>query len=497
MPRRLERWHIVLAAGVAMVLAIAAIAVVTMRSAPSRVVASGDAVVVAAEDERRAPDAVVVEVTLRAAPTTVRIGDRDVDTWAFNDQVPGPELRLKAGDVLRARVENRLADPLTIHWHGIDLRADMDGVPEVSQEPIAPGEDFTYEFAVPNAGTYFYHSHVGVQLDRGLYGPLIVDDPAEELDYDREVTVLLDDWLDGLGRTPDDTLSELQRSAGHGMHGDHGSMGPTADSPLGSDTGDVDYPYFLANGRMPDDPPEVAVTTGERVRLRVINAASDTAFRVALGGAELTITHTDGRPVLPVETDAVLLGMGERYDALVTITDSGVLPLVASAEGKDGQALAVLRSGQGRLEAADLQPAELSGRLLALDQLEASPAVDLGGGEPDRTYQVPLTGGMHGYEWGVEGEHVDGVTMPVREGERVRLILENDTMMWHPMHLHGQPFQVQVASGQGPVKDTVNVAPFEQVTIDFVADNPGTWMLHCHNIYHAETGMHTLINYVE
>jgi FtsP/CotA-like multicopper oxidase with cupredoxin domain len=189
--------------------------------------------------------------------------------------------------------------------------------------------------------------------------------------------------------------------------------------------------------------------------------------------------------------------MGERYDALVTITDPGVFALVASAEGKDGQAVALLRSGAGESPPPDVEPAELTGRLLTLDDLEADPAVALDDSDPDRTYRVQLTGGMHSYEWGVDGGEVDGIPMPVREGERVRLILENDTMMWHPIHLHGQPFQVQVAGGGGPVKDTVNVAPFDQVTVDFVADNPGAWMLHCHNVYHAETGMHTVISYVQ
>jgi len=170
---------------------------------------------------------------------------------------------------------------------------------------------------------------------------------------------------------------------------------------------------------------------------------------------------------------------------------------VASAEGKDGQAVALLRSGAGESPPPDVEPAELTGRLLTLDDLQADPAVSLGDSEPDRTYRVQLTGGMHTYEWSVDGGEVDGIPMPVREGERVRLVLENDTMMWHPMHLHGQPFQVQVAGGGGPVKDTVNVAPFDQLTVDFVADNPGTWMLHCHNVYHAETGMHTVINYIE
>lgn len=500
MPSRLERWHIVVAAGVALVLTLAAIAILVTRTQPVQVVTADGPAVQVAETERRSLDAEVVAVTLTAAPTTVRIGDREVDTWTFNGQLPGPELRLTAGDVLRARVQNMLPDPLTVHWHGIDLRADMDGVPHVSQEPIPPGGDFTYEFTVPDPGTFFYHSHVGVQLDRGLYGALIVKDPAADATYDREFTVLLDDWLDGLAGTPDDVLYQLRAE---GMsHGDmggmhHGAAGGTVESPLGTDTGDVDYGLFLSNGRPPDDPEEVAMEPGERVRLRMINAASDTAFRVAVGGAQLEVTHTDGRPVLPVDTDAVLLGMGERYDAVVTIISRGVFPLVASAEGKDGQALALLRTGPGESPPPDAAPSELAGRLLTLDDLQADPTVSLDDNAPDRTYRVQLTGGMHTYEWDVDGEEVDGITLPVHEGERVRLVLENDTMMWHPMHLHGQPFQVQVARGSGPVKDTVNVPPFDQVTVDFVADNPGTWMLHCHNIYHAETGMHTLINYIE
>jgi FtsP/CotA-like multicopper oxidase with cupredoxin domain len=498
-PYRIERWHVVLAAGVALVVALTAIAIAATRSEPARVIAADDAAVQAAEDARRLPDADVREVTLTAAPSTIRIGELDVDTWAFNGQVPGPEIRLNAGDVLRARVENRLPDPLTIHWHGIDLRADMDGVPEVSQGPIEPGDDFTYEFTVPDPGTFFYHSHVGVQLDRGLYGPQIINDQVEHLVYDREITLVHDHRLDGVDGTPDDVLTRLRtESAPHGdMRGmGHGTMGGTPGSPLGADTGDVDYPLFLSNGRPPDDPQELMLETGDRVRLRMINAASDTAFRVAVGGIGLTITHTDGRPIVPVDTDAVLLGMGERYDAVVTIPDSAAYPIVATAEGKDGQALTWLRAGPGSVPSADVEPAELAGRLLSLDDLAADPSISLDSTPPARTYRVPLTGGMHSYEWGVNGEKSDEVTMPVRQAERIRLILENNTMMWHPMHLHGQPFQVQVAGGAGPLKDTVNIAPMDRITVEFDATNPGPWMLHCHNIYHAETGMHTMINYV-
>ena len=233
------------------VVAAGVVAITVFRSQPVQAIGADDPAVQAAEDERCASDADVQEVTLTAAPATVRIGDLNVDTWAFNGQVPGP-------------------DP----------------------------------------GTFFYHSHTGVQLDRGLYGPLIVDDPAEDLTYDREITVMLDDWLDGIEGTPDDVLALLRAEGMRhgGMDGmEHGSMGGTDESPLGDDTGDVEYLLFLSNGRPPGSPEEIAVEPGEWVRLRLINAASDTAFRVALGGAELTVTHIDGRPVVPTNTDAVLL----------------------------------------------------------------------------------------------------------------------------------------------------------------------------------------------
>ncbi|MBS3940761.1 MAG: multicopper oxidase family protein [Actinobacteria bacterium] len=513
-----RRWWF-LTAGAAAVVVAAAIALVG-RPATVQAIAADAPEVAAFEAERRDASAPVREVTLTAVPATVRIGDTEVETWTFNQQLPGPEVRVAAGQVLRARVENRLPEPLTIHWHGVDLRADMDGVPDLTQPPIAPGEDFTYEFTVPDPGTFIYHSHVGMQLDRGLYGALIVDDPDEQAVVDRELTLVLDDWLDGIDTTPDEMLDQLrQGGAPHdmgdmGMGGDQphdmgamgemdmddmdmpSGMGSTAASPLGPDAGDVDYPMYLINGQPPEAPQIVDVEPGERLRLRLVNVGSDTAFRVAVAGTPLSVTHTDARPVLPVEADAVLLGMGERYDVLITVPGEGLVPVVADAEGKDGQTMLLLRAGPGELPPPDVRPAELAGRLLTYDDLQADPTVSLGDGVPDRTYRVRLTGDMASYEWGVEPNVPDGEAMTVREGERVRLIFDNQTMMFHPMHLHGQPVQIQGANGPGPLKDNVIVGPMEQITVDFIADNPGPWALHCHNIYHAEAGMQTVLQYV-
>ena len=220
-----------------------------------------------AEASRAVAGARTVDQTLTAAAATVDIGGRTVQTWAFNGTVPGPTIRVTAGDVVRARVVNQLSAPLTVHWHGIALRNDMDGVPDLTQAPIAPGASFTYEFTAPDPGTYFYHSHVGTQLDRGLYGALIVDDRAHPA-ATPDIPLLLDDWLDGTGQTPDEALKQLQSmnmgsGSSSGMDGmdmgsmpgmDMGQSKVDADHPLGSDTADLAYPAYLVNGRTPAAP---------------------------------------------------------------------------------------------------------------------------------------------------------------------------------------------------------------------------------------------------
>lgn len=282
-----------------------------------------------------------------------------------------------------------------------------------------------------------------------------------------------------------------------GTEGTDMNMGESSpDAPLGTDTGDVNYPLYVINGRAPSNPAEFAVMPGERVLLRLINAGSDTPFRVALGGSRLTVVATDGYPTEPVEVDTILLGMGERYDVIVTVPDPGAFPLVAVPEGTDASALAVLRSGPGVAPPPDAKPVELTGQLLSLEDLRAAPDVALSRRDPDRTYRVALTGDMASYNWGIAASGDDGTTLTVKQGERVRLVIENQTMMWHPIHLHGQTPQVVNGNDPGPRKDTVVVPAMGTVTVDFDADNPGQWMLHCHNIYHAEAGMVTVLSYV-
>lgn len=478
-------------------------------TAGARLVGPGAQAVADAEAARRRTGRVVT-ARLVAQPRQVDLGGRVVSTWAYGDGLPGPVIRATAGDTLRVTVQNRLPKESSVHWHGIALRNDMDGVPGLTQDPIAAGASYVYEFTAPDAGTHFYHPHTGLQLDRGLSGMLVVDDPADPGDYDDEWLVHLDDWVDGTGRTPDDVLAGLMDAGGsagdddgmHGMSGmDHGGgsgmgmggmgMGEFSSPVLGG-AGDVRYPLYLVNGRAPADPATFTSRPGRRVRIRFVNAGSDTAFRVAVGGHRMTVTHSDGFAVQPVETDALMIGMGERYDVLVTLRE-GAFGLVASAEGKPGRAFAVVRTGRGSTPSSSSSVRELDGRVLLGTDLTPVDEVRLERRAVDRTHRLLLAGSMAPYRWVINGEpHPDSPPLPVVQGERVRVVFANRSMMFHPMHLHGHTFAL---ARTGARKDTVIVRPMEAVEVDLDADNPGQWAAHCHNAYHMEAGMMTTLSY--
>ncbi|MFE9498163.1 multicopper oxidase family protein [Streptomyces collinus] len=480
--------------------------------------------------ERKRGSGPVRMLRLTAAETTLDLGGRHVHSWAYHDTVPGPLVRVTAGDVLSLTLANRLPVATTLHSHGVRMRCDMDGVPDLTQRAIAPGADFTYRFTVTHPGTYFLHSHVGLQPDRGLYAPLIVDDPREPLSYDKEWIVLLDDWVDGVdGSTPDEVLAQLMPKGmkmggmamgSEGTPAPHGQAHPSAHSAashppaahrssgpnrvlhssrsrlLRGEAGSVDYPLYLANGRVPTNPSTFRCRPGDRIRLRIINAGSETAFRVALDGHRMTVTHTDGYPVRHKTTDALLVGMAERYDVLVTAKD-GVFPLVALAEGKRGQALAVLRTDKGKtVPPADIRPDELDGEIVPARRLEPHESVVLADREPDREMRIKSTGTMGKYDWAFDHQpYSPRMRHPVRAGERVRLTLINATDMWHPLHLHGHTFAMTGLDAVGARKDTAIVLPHRKLVVEFDADNPGLWMLHCHNQYHSESGMMTILGY--
>ncbi|MBS4727755.1 multicopper oxidase family protein [Mycobacterium sp. SM1] len=460
---------------------------------------------IAAGEAARPHTGRTVSATLAPARADIDLGGIIARTLAYNSTVPGPLIRANVGDELAVTVKNGLDHPTSVHWHGVTLRCDMDGAAPVTPD-IDAGRVFTYRFTVPRPGTYWAHPHThDFDLDAGLYLPLLVDDPAEPAAYDAEWIVMLDDWTDGVGPSPrqifdglramsDERMSDMPTMSG--MAGSSGMGGVGSSDLLGGDGGDVAYPYYLINGRVPLSPSTFSAKPGQRVRIRLINAGSDTAFRVALAGHRMTVTHTDGNPVTPTEVDAVLLGMGERYDVIITAGD-GVFPLVAAAEGKDGLARALLSTGAGNAPDAAFRPPELKRRVGTVEMFSPSPAA-ASPRTADVDLHVRLSGQMMPYDWLINGHHFDDTRpLRVRQGQQATITFDNTSTMWHPMHLHGHVFQVMKPDGgAGPCKDTVIVLPRQKLTVVLAADNPGVWMLHCHNTYHIAAGMMTTLDYI-
>jgi multicopper oxidase len=435
----------------------------------------------------------VVTVPLTLEATQIDLAGVIATTWGYNGKVPGPEIRLTEGETLRVPVRNLIAEPTLVHWHGISLANDMDGT-HLTQRFIDPGQSFQYEFAVPEAGTHWYHAHSGVQADRGLYGPLIVEARREPLSYDREYTLVLDDWSDGV------KSEEAEASDGSGARvGGYGSVRVSFDEDLAEEEahrvtfGGRAYPFILVNARAAADPAVFDVRRGERIRLRIVNAGADTGFRFAIAGHPMTVTHSDGMPVKPVVVDALRLGMGERYDVLIDASSPGHWQMGVLPEGKNGFGRAILRyldAAASSSPAADAQPQELQGKLCTYDDLVGHlSARTPARGTPDRVYSMRL---RH------TSIHIDGLEddapIVVSEGEWVRFNMLNESDHWHPMHLHGHHFHLRT---QGrPLKDTAIIpARGGTATWDWRASNPGLWMLHCHNAYHHYDGMMRDIHY--
>lgn len=435
------------------------------------------------------------DLTLAAGEADIDLGGVTVRTWTYGNQLPAKEIRLRKGERLRARLTNAMPQDVTVHWHGLAIVNDMDGVPDLTQAAVPNGQTFDYDFVVPDAGTYWFHSHVGTQLDRGLYGPLIIEDPDEKVDYDDELVLVLDDWIDGTGTDPDRVFEKLRKTGMKPMA--PGGPGVTPTSPLGEDGGDVEYPYFVVNGRVATDPHTVDYAAGQRIRLRVINAGSDTAFRVAVPNTTVKVIQTDGYPVVPVQANSVILGMGERVDAIVTVTES--LPVIAVPEGKRGHGQLNMRVNNAptAVNVDEFVASVRTERPLDTATLSPTPEVTLPAKAPDQVIDARLAGPVNGYTWPVNGKLYDPKTsgVPVKADQRVRIRFINDTMMFHPFHLHGHTFQVMNGEVAKARKDTVLVPPKQTVVVDFDTDNPGKWISHCHNTYHLEAGMAFFVEY--
>ena len=426
-----------------------------------------------------------------------------------------PGLTIAANRRFQVELENRLQEDTLIHWHGLLPPYQQDGVPGISQPALPPGQRYAYDFALGHPGTYWMHSHQGLQEQRLLAAPLIVTDPAEAGLDEQPVVVLLGDFS---FKDPAEILAGLrQRPAAGGSTAGSGSMaGMTMDGSgsmagmkmdgsgsmagMTMDLNDVDYDAYLANERTLADPEIVRVEPGGRVRLRLINGGSGTNFVIDCGALTASLVAVDGEPVVPVAGSRFDLALAQRIDLRLTLPPGGgAFPILALREGdraRTGIVLATPGATVTRLAAKGETPAgrltlELEQHLRPRDPPAPRPA--------DRRLPLDLTGDMAAYRWGFNGkEYPDGSPLAVAKGERVEVEMRNRTGMSHPMHLHGHVFQVVAIDGKrfaGALRDTVLVPPQRAVTIAFDADNPGRWAFHCHVLYHMEVGMFTTVAY--
>lgn len=426
-----------------------------------------------------------------------------VKAMAYNGQIPGPELRLKEGERVRMVLSNALSEPTTIHWHGVDVPNRMDGVPGITQKPVQPGGTFVYEFKAQPAGTRWYHTHFQEhrQLDLGLYAPLIIE-PAQPdpFPFDREYTLVLDDWATGTGRplpsTPEGTAGGRGRMGG--MMG--GGMGRMMQGMMGGSHAPA-YDTMTINGKAYPATQPLKVRKGERVRLRLINASADHTHVIRLTSHRLQVTHTDGNPLVQaVEVDALPIAPSERYDIQILVDQPGAWFLYCTQPGHAGAGEQVLVVYEGYEEAKPDSPVEgVAGLSLWRYGLGRSKEILPPPSGQERTFNLTLSGGMMGSDiWTINGKrYPDTDPLRLRKGDRARVRLGNMSMEAHPMHLHGQSFKVLAVNGRrlpAPlVKDSVDVeAHMGSADIEFTAHNPGDWFFHCHKPMHMEGGMITL-----
>jgi FtsP/CotA-like multicopper oxidase with cupredoxin domain len=433
----------------------------------------------------------IVEHRLIVGPAKASlVGPPHAETavWSYNGRVPGPEIRARQGSRLRIVVENRLAEDTTVHWHGLRVPNAMDGVPHLTQRPIGPGESFTYEFDLPDAGTYWYHPHQRSfeQVGRGLYGPLIVEEQAP-LPVDREMVWVLDDWR---------LLPDAQISDDFGNFGDishNGRVGNTV----------------TVNGRIAET---VAVRSGERLRLRLINAANARIFGLEFAGHRPRVISYDGQPVTPHEPEdgRVVLGPAMRADLLLDLTGQPGERFTITDSFYRDLAYRLLDLAYEDAPKRPRPPGELpplaANTLPEPDLADAERhEVTFGGGMMGGMMQAMMGGRrvdmremMHnGMAWTINGiaatGHVMDPLLTLQRGRTYRLALDNQTAWHHPIHLHGHSFRVLARNGapthRREWQDTVLMAPRERIDIAFVADNPGDWMFHCHILEHQAGGM--------
>ena len=528
---------------------------------------------------------------LTVGHSAVEIGGRSGHAITINGTLPGPLIRFREGEKVTLKVTNTLDEDTSIHWHGLLVPFHMDGVPGVSFPGIKPKSTFTYEFAVPQSGTYWYHSHSGLQEQMGHYGPLIIDPAGDDpVQSDREYVLVLSDWsfehphkvfarlkkdaavYNFQQRTAGDFLKDARENGLGATLADRASWGAMRMSP--TDISDVTasvYTYLI-NGHATEDNWTAIFNSGERVRLRIINASAMTIFNFRIPGLPMTVVAADGLHVQPVETDEFQIGVAETYDVIVSPTRARPFALVAESIDRSGQVVATLAPETGLVATAPLlrERPTLTHRDMGMDMASMDhgsmagmdhgtmPGMDHGAMDmaaavpqghdhkmgvgvdnvamvqvsridepglglesvphralrysqlrsltpnpdtraPGREMEIHLTGNMERYMWSFDGVKLSEVTGPIifHEGERLRVTLVNDTMMTHPIHLHGMFFDLVVGdTDHKPRKHTVIVKPAERLSFDVTADHVGDWAFHCHLLFHMHAGMMQVVSVV-
>jgi CopA family copper-resistance protein len=519
-----------------------------------------------------------IDLTVGHSPFTV--GGRSGHAVTVNGTLPAPLIRLREGQNARLTVTNTLDEDTSIHWHGLLLPFQMDGVPGISFPGIKAGETFVYEFPVIQSGTYWYHSHSNLQEAMGHYGPIIIDPAgADPVPCDREHVLVLSDWsflhphqiLDKLKKSPGyfnrqrTTLAGLIDGSDRMSLEERRMWGAMRMDPRDIlDVNGSTYTYLI-NGHGPEENWTGLFRPGERVRLRIINASAMSIFNVRIPGLAMTVVNADGENVRPVETDEFQISVAETYDVIVRPTEDRAYTLVSEAIDRSGMGRATLASqlgmtaevpplrpvpnltlrdmgmgGMGGMDHGAMDHASMDhGSMSMRDAAKAPPTMAVGVGvdmispapadrlgerplgledaphrvlvytdlvslspnkdrrPPSRTLEIHLTGNMERFMWGFDGRKFSELVEPIRfeRNERVRVTLVNDTMMSHPIHLHGHFFELVTGgpAGHQPLKHTVNVAPGSKVTFDLTADAPGDWAFHCHLLMHMHAGMFNVV----
>ena len=498
------------------------------------------------------------EYSLTVGRVEIKTGNVDRMGVGYNGQSPGPVLRFTEGEEAVINVKNELKETTSIHWHGMILPFDQDGVPEVSFKGIPPGETFTYRFPIQQAGTLWYHSHSGSQEPDGAYGAIVIEPKKKDnFPYDRDYVIQLGDPHPDSGHT---IVRNLKRDAAYYNRtpptvveffrdiSEKGFFATVSDRlswgsmrMLSSDIEDVQGFTGTINGQSAEDNPTFLFKPGERVRLRFINSSAMAFYDIRVPGLPMIVVQADSINTLPVKVDELRIGIAETYDVIVRPTEEKAYAIIAESIGRTGFAGASLTPqedmkaempalrDQPRLTMSDMgagmegmshegmdhssMTEEEMAQMVASDRFYA-PGSGLmpkayNGGKflsyadlksanplyeprpPTREIELRLTGSMERYIWSINGiKYEDAEPIQLNYGERVRFKFVNETMMMHPMHLHGMWMILDNGSGKwNPLKHTVNVAPGSTIYTETEVDAPGDWVLHCHLAYHMDTGM--------